>query len=135
MEDDNMAMTIRYRPVPILNVVAETPAPDHGDTTDKPRPMPKAIRTTVSAQETTAPAATAGHETPAIEGSPVSIPGWITTTSKSVMAFSPCRIAAKSCCDAVLIGREPFSSRAGTICFYCAWTVGWTLTSLQTDSA
>src|ERR1035437_4039208 len=87
MEDDNMAMTIRYRPVPILNVVAETPAPAHGDTTDKPRPRPKAIRTTVSAQETTAPAATAGHETPAIEGSPVSIPGWITTTS--VMAFSP----------------------------------------------
>src|SRR5664280_812288 len=106
MEDDNMAMTIRYRPVPILNGVAETPAPAHGDTTDKPRPMPKAIRTTVSAQETTAPAATAGHETPAIEGSPVSIPGWITTTS--VMAFSPCRIAAKSCCDAVLIGRGTF---------------------------
>jgi hypothetical protein len=58
-----------------LNVLAETPAPDHGDTTDRPNPMPKAIRTTVKAQDTTAPAATAGHETLAIEGSPVSIPG------------------------------------------------------------
>src|ERR1035441_1636536 len=87
MEDDNMAMTIRYRPVPILNVVAETPEPAHGDTTDKPRPRPKAIRRTVSAQVTTAPAATAGHEIPATEGSPVSIPGSITNTS--VMAFSP----------------------------------------------
>ena len=67
--------------MPILKVVAETPEPAQGDTTDNPSPVPKASRTSVSAQLTTAPAATAGHDTPATEGSPISVPGWTTTVS------------------------------------------------------
>jgi hypothetical protein len=35
---------MRYSPVAILKVVADTPDPDHGDTMVKPRPVPKARR-------------------------------------------------------------------------------------------
>ncbi len=34
----------RYIPVPVLNVDAETPLSLQGDTADRPRPAPKAIR-------------------------------------------------------------------------------------------
>jgi hypothetical protein len=51
--------------------VAETPEPPHGDTTDKPNPIPNARSTSVRAQLTTAPAATAAHETPRA--------GWLTS--------------------------------------------------------
>jgi hypothetical protein len=70
-----------------LNVVAETPTPAHGETTDNPKPTPKASSTKVNAQETIAPAATAAHDTPAIDGSPVSATGW--TTTASIMALIP----------------------------------------------
>src|SRR5947209_20202623 len=76
-----MAITTRYRPVPILNVVADTPEPLHGETTERPRPRPNASSTRVSAQLTTAPAATAAHDTPDTDGSPVSAPGWTITAS------------------------------------------------------
>src|SRR4051812_41070246 len=75
-----MAMTIRYRPVVILKVVAETPAADHGETTERPKPVPKASNTSVSAQATTAPAIMAGQDTPASDESDDS-PGATTTVS------------------------------------------------------
>src|SRR4051812_18435913 len=49
--------------------------------------MPNASNTSVSAQLATAPAATAGHETPETGGSPASIPGW--TTTVSIMRRAP----------------------------------------------
>jgi hypothetical protein len=52
-----------------------TPAPAQGETTESPSPTPKASSTNVNAQETTAPAVTAAHETPATDGSPELTPG------------------------------------------------------------
>src|SRR6202023_2958861 len=54
----------RYIPVPVLNVAAETPLSLQGDTADRPRPAPKAIRRSVSAAAPTAPAAIAPHDRP-----------------------------------------------------------------------
>jgi hypothetical protein len=42
-----------------VNVVAETPELDHGETTENPTPMPNAKRTNVMAREAVAPAKTA----------------------------------------------------------------------------
>src|ERR1700722_14835166 len=53
----------RYIPVPVLNVAAETPLSLQGDTADRPRPAPKAIRRSASAAAPTAPAAIAPHDT------------------------------------------------------------------------
>jgi hypothetical protein len=78
---------MRYKPVPILNVVADTPAPDHGETTDNPSPTPNASNTRVNAQETMAPAATAAQDTPATDGSSVPAAGW--TTTVSIMIENP----------------------------------------------
>lgn len=69
MEDESIAITMKNRPVPILNVVAETPDPPQGDTTAKPIPAPNDKRTNVIASEAAAPADTAAQETPDIEGS------------------------------------------------------------------
>jgi hypothetical protein len=49
-----------------LTVVAETPAPDQGETAERPRPAPKARRISESAAAVTAPAAMAGHDTPVV---------------------------------------------------------------------
>src|SRR3954464_2390077 len=65
-------MTLKERPVPISNVVAETPEWAQGDTTASPKPAPSDNKTRVSAREAIAPAATAAHETPAIAGSKTS---------------------------------------------------------------
>src|SRR3982074_23307 len=51
-------------PVPVLNVEAETPESDQGDTADKPIPAPKATSKSVSATAAAAPADTAAHDTP-----------------------------------------------------------------------
>jgi hypothetical protein len=72
MEDDSIAITMKNRPVPILNVVAETPDPPQGDTTAKPIPAPNDNSTSVIASEAAAPADTAAQETPDIEGSTAS---------------------------------------------------------------
>src|ERR1700722_6625449 len=53
----------RYIPVPVLNVDAETPLSLQGDTADRPRPAPKAIRRRDNAAAPTAPAAIAPHDT------------------------------------------------------------------------
>src|SRR4051812_9580440 len=108
-----MAMTIRYRPVVILKVVAETPAADHGETTERPKPVPKASSTSVSAQATTAPATMAGQDTPASDDSDDS-PGATTTVSimqsssdhgaKCAARCSMCRIARSSCAIPFLHG-------------------------------
>src|SRR5882757_6638727 len=60
---------MKYRPVPILNVVADTPAFPHGETADSPRPVPSDRSTSVKAQEAIAPARTAAQETPETDGS------------------------------------------------------------------
>lgn len=69
MADEIIAMTMKYSPVPILNVVAETPELPQGDTTENPIPAPKDSSTKVSAKEATAPARTAAQDTPGTDGS------------------------------------------------------------------
>src|ERR1700712_214214 len=101
IEEDSIAITIRYNPVPILNVVAETPEPAQGETTESPRPVPNASSSSVNARLTTAPAATAAQETPATDGSPESVPGWITTVS--IMVCS--QLARRVCSRAAISGR------------------------------
>jgi hypothetical protein len=68
MEDESIAITMKNRPVPILNVVAETPELPQGYTTAKPIPAPNDRSTKVIASEAAAPAKTAAQET-AIDGS------------------------------------------------------------------
>src|SRR5579864_312251 len=65
-------MTMKYKPVPISKLVAETPELDHGDTTENPTPTPNDSITRVNAQDVTAPAKTAAHDTPATTGSSIS---------------------------------------------------------------
>src|SRR4051812_25500193 len=60
---------MKYRPVPILKVVADTPAFPHGETAESPSPVASASSTSVRAQEATAPARTAAQETPETDGS------------------------------------------------------------------
>ena len=69
MAEEIIAITMKYRPVPILNVVAETPELPHGETTENPMPTPKDKSTSVSARDATAPAKTAAQDTPGTEGS------------------------------------------------------------------
>jgi hypothetical protein len=69
MEDESIAITMKNRPVPILNVVADTPELPQGDTTAKPIPAPNDRRTKVIASEAAAPANTAAQETPDLDGS------------------------------------------------------------------
>src|ERR1700689_1521660 len=69
MADEIIAITMKYSPVPILNVVAETPELPQGETTENPMPAPKDKSTRVSAKDATAPAKTAAHDTPATDGS------------------------------------------------------------------
>jgi hypothetical protein len=47
----------------LLAAEAEAPALDHGETEDKPTPVPKASKTSERAAATNAPAITAVHET------------------------------------------------------------------------
>jgi hypothetical protein len=72
MDDESIAITMKNRPVPILNVVAETPELPQGETTAKPIPAPNDRRTKVNASEAAAPANTASQETPDIAGSTAS---------------------------------------------------------------
>src|SRR6202140_661803 len=69
MADEIIAITMKYSPVPILNVVAETPELPHGEMTENPMPAPKDRRTSVRARDATAPAKTAAQDTPGIDGS------------------------------------------------------------------
>ena len=69
MADEIIAMTMKYSPVPILNVVAETPELPQGETTENPIPAPKDRSTSVRAKDATAPANTAAQETPGTDGS------------------------------------------------------------------
>src|SRR3978361_1822972 len=78
-------MTMKYRPVPILKVVAETPEFPHGETTERPMPAPNESSTSVSARDATAPARTAAHDTPGIDGS---------TTSACVACRIACSIVS-----------------------------------------
>jgi hypothetical protein len=49
---------------PALTVEAEAPIPDHGETDEKPRPVPRVRRIKDSAAAVKAPPMTAGHEMP-----------------------------------------------------------------------
>src|ERR1700680_3017708 len=69
MAEEIIAMTMKYSPVPILNVVAETPELPQGDTTENPMPAPKDRSTSVRARDATAPAKTAAQDTPGTDGS------------------------------------------------------------------
>src|ERR1700684_2826830 len=69
MADEIIAMTMKYSPVPILNIVAETPELPQGETTENPIPAPKDRSTSVRARDATAPANTAAQDTPATGGS------------------------------------------------------------------
>src|SRR5438067_5052496 len=63
---------MKYSPLPISKVVAETPKLDHGDTTENPSPAPSDSKTSVNAQDAIAPATTAAQEIPAKGGSTTS---------------------------------------------------------------
>jgi hypothetical protein len=69
MADEIIAITMKYSPVPILKVVAETPELPQGETTENPMPAPKDKSTSVSAREATAPAKTAAQDIPGTDGS------------------------------------------------------------------
>src|ERR1700722_2947646 len=69
MADEIIAMTMKYSPVPILNVVAETPELPQGETTENPMPAPNDKSTSVRARDATAPAKTAAQDTPGTDGS------------------------------------------------------------------
>jgi hypothetical protein len=63
MLDAMTAVMQRYTPAPMLNVVAEIPEFDQGETADNPIPAPNARSTSVKAAEATPPATIAAHET------------------------------------------------------------------------
>src|SRR3981081_2691029 len=86
MAEEIIAMTMKYSPVPILNVVAETPELPQGDTTENPMPAPKDRSTSVRASDATAPAKTAAQDTPGTDGSMIS-------------ACVACRIACSIFCS------------------------------------
>jgi hypothetical protein len=69
MADEIIAITMKYSPVPILKVVAETPEFPHGETTANPIPTPNDRSTSVKARDATAPAKTAAQDTPGTDGS------------------------------------------------------------------
>src|ERR1700712_1198801 len=69
MADEIIAMTMKYRPVPILKVVADTPEFPQGETTENPMPAPNDRSTSVNARDATAPAKTADQDTPGTDGS------------------------------------------------------------------
>src|SRR3984957_18619978 len=73
MADEIIAMTMKYSPVPILNVVAETPELPQGETTENPMPAPNDKSTSVNARDATAPAKTAAQDTPGTDGSTKSV--------------------------------------------------------------
>ena len=69
MADEIIAITMKYSPVPILNVIVETPELPQGETTENPMPAPNDKRTSVRARDATAPAKTAAQDTPGTDGS------------------------------------------------------------------
>jgi hypothetical protein len=75
MAEEIIAITMKYRPAPILNVVVEAPEFPQGETVANPRPVPNDSRTKVRAHEAMAPASTAAHETPETEGSATLVAG------------------------------------------------------------
>src|ERR1700704_1617428 len=72
MAEEIIAMTMKYRPVPILNVVAATPELPQGEVTENPMPAPNERRTSVNARDVTAPARTAAQDTLGTDGSTMS---------------------------------------------------------------
>jgi hypothetical protein len=93
--------------------VAETPELGQGDTTESPKPTPKAKTTSVSAQDTMAPAATAPHETPEMLGSSI-----LERAAIVSIMMSPPRMRQFSVFSAALIGRDAIGSMAGTTFFF-----------------
>src|ERR1700733_10210674 len=83
MADEIIAITMKYSPVPILNVVAETPELAEGETTENPMPAQNDKSTSVRARDATAPANTAAHDTPGTDGS---------TKSTCAFCLKPCSI-------------------------------------------
>src|ERR1700709_484103 len=83
MADEIIAITMKYSPLPILNVVAETPELPQGETTENPMPAPNDKSTSVRASEATAPAKTAAQDTPGTDGS---------TKSTCVFCLKACSI-------------------------------------------
>src|ERR1700759_976079 len=59
-EDEIIAMTMKYRPVPIWKVVAETPEFPHGETTVNPIPAPNQRSKRVRGREGPTPAREGG---------------------------------------------------------------------------
>jgi hypothetical protein len=53
MADEIIAITMKYSPVPILNVVAEAPELPQGEMTENPMPAPKDKSTSVRASDAT----------------------------------------------------------------------------------
>jgi hypothetical protein len=62
-------VTINHTAVIIVNVAAEVPALDQGDTDARPRPDPRARRISVKAAAAKAPPMMAGQATPEDEAS------------------------------------------------------------------
>src|SRR6201999_2927488 len=87
MDDESIAMTMKNSPVPILKVVAETPELPQGETTAKPMPTPKEIRTRVIDKDAAAPASTAAQDTPATDSSVAST--CAVTGSASAISSAP----------------------------------------------
>src|ERR1700733_3518203 len=69
-------------PVPISKVEAETPLSLHGDIEERPKPAPKATRTSVNAAAATAPAAIAGQD------APVSVASVCTSTISTAVSIA-----------------------------------------------
>src|SRR6185503_12551453 len=80
-------------PVPSSNVDAETPVSLQGDIEESPMPAPNATSRRVSAAAATAPAATAGHETPEVASMAVTaarsvVSGYVVASIKNAPLFS-----------------------------------------------
>jgi hypothetical protein len=133
-------------PVPVLNVDAETPLLLQGDTADKPRPAPNAIKRSASAAAPTAPAAMAPHDTADCASTIVDaarksvsmfgLPGWYVNrtpnnpaNAKKFQIATDAVFSAKKLARQELARREdPFSSIPFPPCrlleFQLAWREG-----------
>jgi hypothetical protein len=64
MAEAMICITMSQRMAAVPTAEADAPLFDHGETEDKPRPVPSASRMSESAAATNAPAITAAQETP-----------------------------------------------------------------------
>src|ERR1035438_8689424 len=77
-----MRISQMMAPAPIAQ--SETPTPDHGETEDNPRPVPRERRMTAKAADTNAPAMTAAQDMPEECASCVGVSGRIGVSAKVV---------------------------------------------------